>query len=525
MLAPAPAARPGSPVPAAARDSARHALNRLAYGPRPGEIDRVAAMGVMRWIDTQLDARQPEPDTLASLLRAFSLLRTSPDELAGLFRRQSRARAAMRPGAAPDPDALAALDSVRKLVRGVAGQLQQATMARAVLSQNQLQEVMADFWFNHFNVFLGKNADRYLTPEFVERTIRPRVFSRFEDLLIATAQSPAMLVYLDNVASVAPGAMPPGLARRGRRGLRADPRLDPLRARLPTGINENYARELLELHSLGVEAGYTQDDVINVARILTGWGIEGPGRGTGFEYHAWAHDTGRKVVMGTVFPAGHGMDEGIRLLKFLAAHPATIHHVSRALCARFVADDPPDGCVDDAARAWRRTDGDIREVLRAIFHGPDFWAAAARGAKIKTPLEFIVSATRAMGGMPDATPRLAQAVTHLGQPLFLQSAPIGYPETQEDWVNSGALLTRMNLAVALAAGRLPGVRIDLAQTAALDSDPGRIVAGLDSAVFGGALSEHTRSVIRRELADVRDPVQARAYAIGLAVGGPEFQRQ
>ncbi|MGE3524597.1 MAG: DUF1800 family protein, partial [Gemmatimonadales bacterium] len=332
LLPPPPAAGPGSPVPAAARDSARHALNRLAYGPRPGAIERVAASGVMRWIDTQLDARQPEPDTLVSLLRGFSLLHTSPDHLAGLFRRQSRARAAMRPGATPDPDALAALDSVRRLVRGVAGQLQQATMVRAVLSENQLQEVMTDFWFNHFNVFLGKNADRYLTPEFVERTIRPRVFSRFEDLLIATAQSPAMLVYLDNAASVAPGAMPPGVARRGRR---ADPRLDSLRARLPTGINENYARELLELHTLGVEAGYTQDDVIDVARILTGWGVEGPGRGAGFEYHSWAHDTGRKTVMGTAFPAGHGLDEGLRLLRFLAAHPATNHQVSRAMSARF----------------------------------------------------------------------------------------------------------------------------------------------------------------------------------------------
>ena len=228
---------------------------------------------------------------------------------------------------------------------------------------------------------------------------------------------------------------------------------------MPRGLNENYARELLELHTVGVDGGYTQQDVVDVARILTGWGIERPDRGAAFEFHDWAHDRGEKTVLGVRFPAGHDMDEGLRLLGLLASHHATMHHVSHKLCARFVADDPPDGCVDAAVDAWHHSDGDIREVLRAIFRSPDFWAPQTRRAKVKTPLEFLVSAVRATGAVPDTTARLALVVARLGQPLFLQPAPTGYGEIQDDWVNAGALLNRMNVAVALAAGRLPGAAV------------------------------------------------------------------
>src|SRR5205814_10315783 len=222
---------------------------------------------------------------------------------------------------------------------------------------------MVDFWTNHFNVYVAKGADRFLTPDYIEHTIRPHAMGRFEDLLIATAQSPAMLFYLDNWESVAPGASPPfplSARRRGGQGVRTAPK----------GINENYARELLELHTLGVDGGYSQRDVIEVARIFTGWSIAPPPRGGGFEFHDWAHDRGAKTVLGVAFPAGHGEDEALRLLTLLASSPATMHHVSRRLCARFVADDPPDGCVDAAVAAWQRTGGDIREVLRAILHSP-----------------------------------------------------------------------------------------------------------------------------------------------------------
>jgi uncharacterized protein (DUF1800 family) len=347
---------------------------------------------------------------------------------------------------------------------------------------------MVDFWSNHFNVFFGKGADRFLLPDYVEHTIRPRALGKFSDLLIATAQSPAMLFYLDNWQNVRAGFTP---ARRAQANQRA-----------PTGINENYARELLELHTLGVDGGYTQQDVIAVARIMTGWSITPPKQGGAFMFRPRAHDDGEKVVMGEHYPSGHGMDEGMRLLRWLANQPATMHHVSWQLCQRFVNDVPPDGCVDDAVAAWRRTDGDIREVLRAIFHGPDFWANANVGAKVKTPLEFVASAVRAVGAEPDSTPRLAQVVARLGEPLYLHTAPDGYPDREADWVNSGALLQRMNVAVALAAGRLPGITPP-DREATLDMD----------------LSARTRQVINTEAqGDER-------LALGLALGSPDFQRR
>ena len=398
---------------------------------------------------------------------------------------------------------------------------------------------MVDFWFNHFNVYLAKGADRFLTPDYVEHTIRPHAMGKFADLLIATAKSPAMLFYLDNWESVAPGATPPAATRMGvrpffgRRPLLFAPPGDPARmdslrpraaARQAKGLNENYARELLELHTLGVDGGYTQQDVIAVARIFTGWSIRRPQRGGDFEFHDWAHDRGEKQVLGVTFPEGHGMDEGIRLLKMLASHPATMHHVSRQLCQRFVNDDPPDGCVDDAVAAWKRSDGDIREVLRAIFHGPDFWAPENVRAKVKSPLEFVASAARAVGAEPDTSPRLAQVVARLGEPLYLHVAPDGYPEREDAWVNSGALLDRMNAAVALAAGKLPGLTVNLdAFPSGLDTE--QLIGAVDAQILGGKMTENSKRVVRNQLSDIGDPVQARALAVGLAIGGPEFQRQ
>src|SRR5258705_1662402 len=375
---------------------------------------------------------------------------------------------------------------------------------------------MVDFWANHFNVFVAKGADRFLTPSYIEETIRPNALGRFEDLLIATAKSPAMLFYLDNAQSIAPGASPPVPLSTRRRGGTA--------LRVPRGINENYARELLELHTLGVDGGYTQQDVIAVARIFTGWSIERPQRGAGFAFHEWAHDHGEKQVLGIRIKEG-GMEEGIRLLKLLASQHATMHHVSRKLCARFVADEPPDGCIDAAVDAWHRSNGDIRAVLRAIFTSPDFWAPQAQRAKVKTPLEFVVSAIRATGAEPDSTLRLAQVVGRLGQPLYLQAAPTGYPETQAQWVNSGALLGRMNAAVALAAGRLPGASVDLDDVVAATDDDAALVDAVNARLLSGKMSAHTRAVILAQLADVNDPVQARTLAVGLALGGPEFQKQ
>src|SRR6266446_1190601 len=281
--------------------------------------------------------------------------------------------------------------------RELGGELQQLAIVRAAVSERQLREVMVDFWTNHFNVFVGKGADRFLLPSYIEETIRPRALGNFADLLIATAESPAMLFYLDNAQSVAPGSAPPPPRRssfaRRRFGMNEMPQE---RRQRPTGINENYARELLELHTLGVDGGYTQQDIIEVARIFTGWSIEPPERGAGFVFRDWAHDRGTKHVFGLTFP-DDGKDEGIRLLKFLAEQHATMHHVSAKLCARIVADEPPDGCIDAAVAAWQKTHGDIRAVVRAIVTSPDFWSAQAIGTKVKTPFEFVVSAVRATG--------------------------------------------------------------------------------------------------------------------------------
>jgi len=473
------------------RDSAFHALNRLAYGPRPGEVERVAQEGVMRWIDRQLAPEQIADGDRAAREREFRVLHYDRGDLAQLYLDAQRERRERKADTTADQTP----GPVEQQGRRLAGQLAELAVVRATISERQLYEVMVDFWTNHFNVFLGKGADRFLLPDYVEHVIRPHALGRFEDLLIATAESPAMLFYLDNWESVA------------------------------LGLNENYARELLELHTLGVDGGYTQQDVINVARIFTGWSIKRPRQGGDFEFHEWAHDEGEKQVLGVRFQAGHGMDEGIRLLKLLANQPATMHHVSHQLCERFVSDDPPDGCVDDAVAAWKRSDGDLRQVLRAIFTSPDFWAARTLGGKVKTPLEFVVSAARVVGADPDTNPRLAQLVARLGEPLYLHVAPDGYPEKQDAWANSGALLDRMNAAVALAAGNVPGLVVNLDSIVSPTADADRLVAALDERILGGTLSPNTRKVLREQLADVGNPLQARALAVGLAIGGPEFQRQ
>jgi uncharacterized protein (DUF1800 family) len=492
-------------------DSALHVLNRLAYGPRPGEPDRVAAMGVMRWIDRQLDPAHVDDAALGARERRFNVLQYDRRALAKVYfaaqrERHERMRAAPRPSDSmrvrdePGPHA--------RLGRRLASDVADLAVVRAVFSERQLAEVMADFWANHFNVFFAKGADRFLLPEYIEHTIRAHALDPFGDLLRATAQSPAMLVYLDNWQSVAPGSKPK--RARGRR---------------PRGLNENYARELLELHTLGVDGGYTQQDVVNVARIFTGWSIRRPQQGGEFHFYGRAHDHGEKVVVGVTYPAGRGMDEGFRLLAWLAHNDATARHLSSRLCRRFVNDHPPVGCVTDAVAAWQRTQGDIREVLRAIFHGPDFWAPENVRAKVKTPLEFVVSAVRALKADPDTAPRLARVLARLGQPLYLHVAPDGYPETQGDWVNSGALLNRMNAALALAAGKLPGAIVNLDLTVPATSNRKHLIAAVDEQILGGTMTENTRRVILKQLQDLDDPAQARVLAVGLALGGPEFQRQ
>lgn len=523
-------------APLTPADSARHLLNRLAFGARPGDIDAVVKQGAMRWADQQLDNSRPKDPDLAQTEQAFGMDRFTADRLADQQKALRQARRARGDDTTQSPAMQAMAMDHRAAIIG----FQQLTMVRAVSATDQLREVLVDFWTNHFNVFLNKGDDRVLLPEYIETVIRPNALGRFETLLVATAKSPAMLFYLDNARSVNPGAEPPSMRRMQQPGRRMNAerqaRTDSMRskamAKMPSGINENYARELMELHTLGVDGGYTQKDITEVARILTGWGIAAR-EGNIFEYRAWAHDDDAKTVLGVAYPAKGGMKEGERLLHQLAINPATLHHISQKLCARFVADDPPDGCTDDAVRAWQASDGDILTVLRAIVHSPDFWADRSVGSKVKSPLEFVVSAMRAIGATPDTTPFLAQAVARLGQPLFQHAAPTGYPEREQEWVNSGALLARMNLAVTLtgraqASGvgrQAPGLLDPTSRPERSEGNGADILTELNTILFAGRMSRTTRTAIAHEIADSPNPDAARRLATGLALGSPEFQRQ
>jgi uncharacterized protein (DUF1800 family) len=361
---------------------------------------------------------------------------------------------------------------------------------RALYSNRQLEEVLVDFWMNHFNVFNGKGPDRVLLTSFERDAIRPHVFGHFKDMLLATARHPAMLFYLDNWMSAAEpdGALPPGQTAR------------PLNRR---GLNENYARELMELHTLGIDGGYTQQDVIEVARAFTGWTIDNPRLGGGFRFQPRLHDAGEKLVLGHRITAGGGISDGEQVLDILAEHPSTARFIAFGLVRRFVSDRPPAALVNRAAARFRSTHGDLREVMRTILTSPDFMSAASYGAKIKTPYEFVVSALRATAADVRDARALVRTLQQLGMPLYQCQPPTGYQDSADAWMNTGALVIRMNFAVALANNQLRGISI---------ADP-ESARGL----FGPELSDSTRAAI----AKAATPGQA----LALSFGSPEFQRR
>ncbi len=523
MAAPLPAQ-----VAMSTRDSARHLLDRLGYGQAPGNVESIARTGVLQWVEAQLN--EPGVDrALAARETRFEVLSVPTRDMVAMHAGQVRRAAADTAAGRRAPARTMADASNGRSLRSLNAELAAVTLVRAVEAEAQLHEVLADFWLNHFNVFVNKGFDRAYFRDYLERTIRPNVMGTFSALLSATAHSPAMLFYLDNAKSVAQrtGDERDRTPRVGMVGRRrgVDPARPPAASRAPSGLNENYARELLELHTVGVDGGYTQQDVVDVARILTGWSVGRGNQGPGFVFNARQHDRGAKQVLGVTFPAGGGEEEGARLLSMLAMHPATMRHVSGKLCARLVSDETAPGCIDAAVAAWRASGGSIAEVVRAIVHAPDFWAPENHHAKFKSPLEFVVSAVRAIGARPDGTPRLAQQLALLGQPLFQQTVPTGYPESEEAWTNSGALLARMNFAIALAAGSIPGVTTDLDRIVPATADQAALIDGINRDILGGALGPRTRETIARDIAGITDPVAARARAVGLALGGPEFQRQ
>lgn len=567
-----------------------HVLNRLGFGARPGDVERVRAMGVDKYIELQLSPAKIDDSASEAKLQNLETLRMNTAELyekypqPGQLLNQLQRRGALpaelaqardnrvKGGAnAPDTSAAKTGDAMtaesnsanpkpannnpadqnpmnnpqyRQAVMAyykennlrpaqfLTGELQMSRILRAVYSERQLQEVMVDFWTNHFNVYANKGADRWLLPSYDRDTIRPHTLGKFYDLLLADAQSPAMLFYLDNVQSVSPNAQLPASRPAAARGplaglgLPNNPQQRPQAQQQRRGINENYARELMELHTLGVDGGYTQKDVQEVARCFTGWTIIAP-RGAGaaaqalmngpmaelartragtFIFRPGVHDNGEKVVLGHKIPAGGGMKDGLMVLDILSHHPATAKFIATKLVRRFVADEPPAALVDRVAQTFLKTDGDIREMLRTIFYSPEFNSQDAFRAKVKRPFELAISAVRTIGADTNGGPQFHQWLQRMGQPLYGFQTPNGYSDVAENWVNTGALLERMNFALALVSNRIPGTRVDLSKLMS-DAKPGasidkaKLLDRLVSVIVGGEISAKTRETLLKQLGD------------------------
>ncbi len=655
-----------------------HTLNRLGFGVRPGDLERVRALGLENYIRQQLAPEKINDSVAESKVRNLTTLSLSTAELyakypkpGALLRRLERrgelspelaalrenrvkgrgaqpdaatmtkpdGETAMRdrpegmPQAAADADGDGNRNEYRRALREyllknglqppqrIVAELQASRILRAVYSERQLQEVLVDFWSNHFNIFAGKGADRWLLVAYDRDTIRPHTLGKFRELLAATAQSPAMLFYLDNFQSVSPDASRARMnqrqrgglrgrfldqlmrgnagARRGamNRGARADQRAEmpagsiqqrpeqqaaqPQQQRRVRGINENYARELMELHTLGVDGGYTQKDVQEIARCFTGWTILNPrgfrnmGGGGGMEgeagkfyFNARMHDDGEKIVLGQRIPAGGGVRDGLMVLDILARHPSTARFIATKLARRFVMDEPTPQLVERIAAAFTGSDGDIRETLRAIFASPEFNSPDSYRAKIKTPFELAVSAIRTLNGETNGGPMIHQWIAKMGEPLYGYQAPTGYPDKAENWVNTGALLERLNFGLALASNRIPGTRVDLARFNGVGGDASADTAKMMERFLGvivqGDISPKTKATLLKQLSEnapvittsgavgMRDEMVAMGQgrgrrrrgqrelaqadlssvsnplmvkAVGLILGSPEFQRQ
>jgi uncharacterized protein (DUF1800 family) len=662
-----------------------HVLNRLGFGARPGDVERVRKMGLEAYIEQQLNPSKVDDSAVEARLRGFPTLGMSngellakypqpgqllrrlqrsgqlPPELAALVRERQQGQPgqqqgvmqtrpgatqnepntdaekilaeAMRPPGAPqgggaarddaDPQRRAYRQAIAKYLREnglenpqrIMYELDSSRILRAVYSERQLQEVMVDFWTNHFNVFAQKGADRWFLTSYDRDVIRPNALGNFRDLLEATAKSPAMLFYLDNFQSASPNAqmnrrlfqrqqgdtegagamrgggglfggqrMRDGEARRRRMEREQQQQQGQATAqqqqarpqqqqRMRRGINENYARELMELHTLGVEGGYTQKDVQEVARAFTGWTIYAP-RGAGlygaegsdssagtFVFNPRMHDTGEKMVLGVKIPSGGGVEDGRKVLDILVAHPSTAKFIATKLCRKFVSDTPSPALVQRVADAFHKSNGDIKATLRAVFNSPEFNSSETRRAKIKTPFELAVSALRTLDADVEVRPALIQWVARMGEPLYGYQAPTGYPEVAEYWVNTGALLERLNFSLALVSNRIPGARVDLSRFAGDEATSSRavdqkaVVEGFLRVVLQGDISQKSREVLMKQLttqtdapitsvpdeetreknfaaarreqqqtgATVGNPEVARIAA--LVIGSPEFQRQ
>ena len=525
-------------------DGARavHALNRLSFGPRPGDVERVQELGVEKWIEQQLHPEQVDDSEAQRAVARFVTLKLDSADLMKKYdispaaKRELRQQVAQRMESGGDQEMerrrlrqelVQKSPNLEGMPRQVLAELQEAKLLRATLSERQLDEVMTDFWFNHFNVFADKGPEKLLLPAYERDVIRKHALGRFEDLLVATARSPAMLFYLDNWLSADPAAAERIKERRQQfqrrrgafaRGGAGVPPQQPAGRR--SGLNENYAREIMELHTLGVDGGYTQKDVTELARCLTGWTIRGLRQDDPrFFFFEAAHDHGDKVVLGHAIKSS-GIREGEEVIHILATQPSTARFISYKLARRLVADEPPAALVDRAAATFRKTGGDIREVVRTIVTSPEFFAPEHRQAKVKTPFEFVVSAVRASGAEVGDARALAQRVAQMGMPLYQQQPPTGYKDTAEAWVSTSGLLARLNFALDLAAGRVRGVSLP-ADALTRAGDGSGLADALAARLVPAGLSDATRRTLAEQSGQGLDP----ARMAGLILGSPEFQRR
>jgi uncharacterized protein (DUF1800 family) len=578
------------------QQKAYHLLNRITFGPRPGEVERVVKLGWEKYLEQQLRPQTIADTTVEEKLKLFpelqftstQLVRAFPppnvmnrylqqrgmeqkmvNEVVGIMRGNrpfdAQAAAANKQWALSNYGA-ATPEEVEKRYNEISAMIkelnvrpinealmmaQQARLVRSVYSERQLQEVLTDFWFNHFNVYARKGGPSNTTLIVYERdAIRPNVFGKFEEMLRATAKSEAMLYYLDNFQSMSPsGRRPPNLnnadlfaAPNARPPMPPPPPRPNRQPAMPqppprrpgAGINENYAREIMELHTLGVDGGYTQTDVQEVARCFTGWTLKNPQLGGGFHFEPLMHDDGEKTVLGQKIAAGGGVNDGETVIKLLTRHPSTAKFLATKLARKFVSDNPPQPLIDRVAKVYLKSDGDLTAVYKALFTAPEFWAAENYRAKIKTPYEMTVSAVRAIGAETNGSRAFHQWIEQMGEGIYLAQPPTGYPETAEHWVNTGALLQRMNFALALSHNRIPGTKVApqnwMGDVKADTTE--KLTEQIIKALLKGEISAQTRATLNKYLNEPQPMKANNAQAnpalprlVALVLGSPEFQRQ
>ncbi len=493
------------------RQAAAHLLNRFSFGANPGQVDEVVRTGLEKWFMQQMNGGIAD-DSLQARLKEYDALNLSNTEVNEIYPRpiqilkMAREEGIIPKDSAKDADRKQYKKEIAQYVKqknfrrqsALFRQFISAKIERAAYSRNQLQEVLTDFWFNHFNVSLTKKDCALFIPAYERDAIRPNVTGRFEDLLLATAKSSAMLLYLDNFTSAATADdVPSANKERMRRSIQqinpsigdstSYEMLQKLKKRKNNqGLNENYAREVMELHTMGVDGGYTQTDVTQAARILTGWTLypmdnsygggiakmiakigedklsdHGFVREGDFLFAMNRHDNKEKVVMGKTFPANGGYQEGVLLLKMLAHLPSTATFICRKIAVHFVSDNPPQSLVDKMAKTFLNKGGEIKEVLITMATAPEFWKKEVMREKIKSPFELAISAVRALDADIEQPYQLFNWIDKMGQKIYYYQAPTGFPDRAQYWINTGALLNRMNFGLSIASQKMRGIKTDL----------------------------------------------------------------